>query len=226
VALKLGPENLYRYARAFGFGMATGCGLPGDGTGILRNPHTWQSGSLATVAFGQEVGVTPLQMVNAYCVVANGGKLLEPRIYKGLVDEHGVYKEWARPKPIRCVISPRTVVELRRILQEVVEHGTGKAAHVDGITVAGKTGTAQKIDPATHQYSPDRYLASFCGFAPVDAPRIVIGVFLDEPRTSYWGGSEAAPLFSRIVHDAASYLHLKSPDVGPLAFERTIAHHL
>ena len=111
-----------------------------------------------------------------------------------------------------------------KIFKEVVDHGTGKAAQVEGITIGGKTGTAQKIDPNTHQYSPDRYLASFCGFAPVESPRLVIGVFLDEPRTSYWGGSEAAPLFASIVRDAQSYLQLKSPDMGPVAFAHTITH--
>ncbi len=222
--MKLGPENLFRYARAFGFGMPTGCGLPGAGNGILRNPRSWNKGSLATIAFGQEVGVTPLQMVNAYAVVANGGLLLEPRLYKGLIDEKGIYQEWQARKPIRRVISTKTVAALRRILKEVVDHGTGKAAHVDGLTIAGKTGTAQKIDPLTHQYSTDRYLASFCGFAPVDSPRLVVGVFLDDPRTSYWGGSEAAPLFARIVRDAVSYLHLETQDVGPVAFAHTLTH--
>ena len=107
---------------------------------------------------------------------------------------------------------------------KVVDHGTGKAAHVEGLTVAGKTGTAQKIDPVTHQYSNDRYLASFCGFAPVESPRLVVGVFLDDPRTSYWGGSEAAPLFARIVRDAASSLHIESTDLGPVAFTHTLTH--
>lgn len=223
VALRLGSDGLYRYARAFGFGMPTGCGLPGDGNGILRTPREWHVGSLPTIAFGQEVGVTALQMVNAYTVVANGGWLMEPRLFKGITDEDGVYHEWARRRPIRRVVSPGTVVLLRQILKEVVDHGTGKEAQVVGLDVAGKTGTAQKIDPTTHQYSANRYLASFCGFAPVDHPRLVIGVFLDEPANTYWGGSEAAPLFSHIVRDAASYLHLENSSIGPLAVSRTIS---
>lgn len=224
IALRLGQDNLYRYARAFGFGLPTGCGLPGDGSGILRPPAQWRTGSLMTVAFGQEVGVTPLQMVNAYAVIANGGWLMEPRLYKGLIDQDGAYREWAQNKPIRRVVSSRTVAIMRRILKDVVDHGTGKAAAVDGISVGGKTGTAQKIDPLTHQYSADRYVASFCGFAPVESPRIVIGVFLDEPRTSsYWGGSEAAPLFSRIVHDVAPYLQFKpQSSIGPVAVLKTL----
>lgn len=224
IAMKLGPENLFRYARAFGFGMPTNCGLPGDSGGILRNPHVWSAGSLETVAFGQEVGVTPLQMVNAYSVVANGGLLFEPRLYKGVIDEKGDYQEWEPSKPIRRVLSARTVAQMKRILQDVVENGTGKSAAVEGISVGGKTGTAQKIDPATRQYSTEHYLASFCGIAPINSPRLVIGVFLDEPKTSQWGGSEAAPLFARIVRDAAVYLKLKTPDMGPVAFARSISH--
>jgi cell division protein FtsI (penicillin-binding protein 3) len=224
VALKMGPDLLFRYARAFGFGMPTAVGLPGDSSGILRNPRVWSQGSLITIAFGQEIGVTPLQMVNAYSVVANGGLLLEPRLYKGVIDDDGEYHEWQTRKALRRVVSPETVAQLKRILQEVVVNGTGKAAAVEGITIAGKTGTAQKIDPRTRQYSDEHYLASFCGFTPVESPKLVIGVFLDDPRTTYWGGSEAAPLFSRIVRAASSYLQLKSPEMGQVAFAHTLKH--
>lgn len=222
IAMKLGSDNLFRYARAFGFGSPTGCGLPGDGSGILRNPRVWTSGSLMTIAFGQEVGVTPLQMVNAYTVVANGGLLLEPRLFKGVVDEHGVYHEWESRKPIRRVVSAATVASMKRILTEVVEAGTGKAARVEGITVAGKTGTAQKIDAVTRRYHADSFLASFCGFAPANSPRLVIGVFLDDPRTSQWGGAEAAPLFSRIVRAAATYLRWERHEDTPLTIARSL----
>jgi cell division protein FtsI (penicillin-binding protein 3) len=224
VARRLGRDPLYRYARAFGFGMPSGCGLPGDGAGILRQTHDWRLSSLETIAFGQEVGATPLQMVNAYTVIANGGWLLEPRLYKGVVDENGQYHEWAPSTPIRRVISPRTVTLMKMILKGVVDEGTGKAAQVVGLSVAGKTGTAQKIDPRTHQYSDAHYLASFCGFAPVDHPKLVIGVFLDEPQTNYWGGSEAAPLFARIMKHAAPYLKLQPETFGPLANSRVLMH--
>jgi cell division protein FtsI (penicillin-binding protein 3) len=222
LAIKMGQNNLYRFSRAFGFGIPSGVGLPGDGAGILRSPQQWKAGSLATISFGQEVGVTVVQMVNAFSVIANGGTLLEPRLFKGIIDEKGDYREWETRRTIRKVISGKTVATMRKILQEVVDNGTGKAAAVSGITVAGKTGTAQKIDPKTRQYSPNRYLASFCGFAPVDRPRLVIGVFLDEPATNYWGGSEAAPLFSRIVRNAAPYLRLESSEIGPLVTAHTI----
>jgi cell division protein FtsI (penicillin-binding protein 3) len=223
VARRLGRDPLYRYARAFGFGMPSGCGLPGDGSGILRQTHDWRQSSLETISFGQEVGATPLQMVNAYSVIAGGGWLLEPRLYKGVVDENGHYREFAASAPIRRVVSARTVALMKTILQGVVDEGTGKAARVIGLSVAGKTGTAQKIDPRTRQYSEARYLASFCGFAPVEHPRLVIGVFLDEPQTNYWGGSEAAPLFARILKHAGPYLKLQSEPFGPLATSRIVS---
>jgi len=223
VARRLGKDSLYRYARAFGFGMPSGCGLPGDSVGILHQTRDWRQSSLETVSFGQEVGATPLQMVNAYCVIASGGWLLEPRLYKGVVDENGQYREFAFAPPIRRVVSPRTVVLMKQILKGVVDEGTGKAAQVVGLSVAGKTGTAQKIDVKTHQYSDAHYLASFCGFAPVDRPRLVVGVFLDEPQGSYWGGSEAAPLFARILKHVAPYLKLQSESFGPLATSRIVS---
>ena len=217
VAIRLGEKNLYRYARAFGFGMASGVGLPGDGTGILREPSQWHSSSLENISFGQEVGVTPLQMVNAYSALANGGQLLEPRLYKGYIDDGAHYREWETRRVVRRVISPKTAVTLREILRHVVEDGTGKAAQVSGFTVAGKTGTAQKFDTVTHQYQADRYLASFVGMVPADHPRLVVGVFLDEPQGGYYGGSEAAPLFYRIVRSAATYLHLQPGPIGLMA---------
>jgi cell division protein FtsI (penicillin-binding protein 3) len=222
VALRLGQNNLYRYARAFGFGISSGCGLPGDGSGILRSPQQWQVTSVATISFGQEIGTTPLQMVNAFSAIANGGSLLEPRLFKGVVDDDGDYREWEPSAPLRRVISMGTAMTVRKLLRDVVVNGTGKEAQVAGIPVAGKTGTAQKIDPKTRQYSPDKYLASFIGFAPADNPKLVIGVFLDEPQGNYWGGSEAAPLFGRIVRDAASYLHFDQTPVGPLAATRVV----
>lgn len=221
-AMKIGSLEMYRYARAFGFGMPSGVGLPGDGNGILRQPSQWAASSLMTISFGQEVGVTPLQLVNAYSAIANGGLLLEPRLYKGIIDDKGQYREWATRPPVRRTISTATAKSVRKMLREVVDRGTGKAAQVVGIPVGGKTGTAQKIDPQTRQYSRERYLASFCGFAPVDNPKVVIGVFLDEPQESYWGGSEAAPLFSRILRNAVPYLRLESAPFGPLVISRTL----
>ncbi len=222
IARKIGANPMYRYARAFGFGIPSGCGLPGDGAGILRQTSEWHPSSLETIAFGQEIGATPLQMVNAYSAIANGGALLEPRLYKGITDENGEYKEWASGNTIRRVVSQQTASTMKTILKSVVEDGTGKAAQVEGLTVAGKTGTSQKIDPRTRQYSDSLYVASFCGFAPADRPKIVIGVFLDEPHGSYWGGSEAAPLFARILKHAAPYLKIPTTGIQQVATARII----
>lgn len=222
VGLRLGAQGLYRYARAFGFGVPSGCGLPGDGAGILRQTQQWSGASLETISFGQEVGVTAIQMVNAYSAVANGGWLLEPRLFRGAMDEKGRYRQWANRQVIRQVLSSDTAATVRKILRHVVENGTGKSAQISGLTVAGKTGTAQKINPDTRQYDTERYLASFCGFAPAENPQLVIGVFLDEPRASIWGGSEAAPLFGRILRASAAYLKLTPAPVGPLAVSRTL----
>jgi cell division protein FtsI (penicillin-binding protein 3) len=223
VAMRIGQQNLYRYSRAFGFGMPTSCGLPGDGAGILRQPSQWSGASLETISFGQEIGVTALQMVNAYSALANGGILLEPRLFRGIVKDDGEFQEWAMRQQIRRVISAPTAHTLRGVMEQVVESGTGKAARIAGIRVAGKTGTAQKINPVTRQYDEERYLASFCGFAPVENPRIVIGVFLDEPQASIWGGSEAAPMFARLLKNAAPYLKIESSTLGPLAVSRTVS---
>src|SRR5258708_39941095 len=119
--------------------MPPGWGPAGDGSCILRKTREWRQTSLETISFGQEVGATPLQMVNAYTVIANGGWLLEPRLYKGVVDENGHYREWAASTPIRHVLSPRTVTLMKMILKGVVEEGTGKAARISGISIAGKT---------------------------------------------------------------------------------------
>jgi cell division protein FtsI (penicillin-binding protein 3) len=222
MARKLGVQPMYRYARAFGFGMPSGCGLPGDGTGILRPTQDWHPTSLETIAFGQEIGATPLQIVNAYSAIANGGTLLEPRLYKGIADDNGRYREWTSGVPIRRVVSPQTASTMRIVLKAVVDDGTGKSAKIEGLSVAGKTGTSQKIDPKTRQYSDTLYVASFCGFAPADKPRLVIGVFLDEPRTSYWGSSEAAPLFARILKHAAPYFKIPTHAIGPVATARIL----
>lgn len=222
VASRLGPQGLYRYSRAFGFGMPSGCGLPGDGSGILRQTQQWSGASLETISFGQEIGVTALQLVNAYSAIANGGTLLEPRLFRGVVDDERNYREWMMRQPIRQVVSARTAETVRNMLKHVVVSGTGKAAQVEGITVAGKTGTAQKINPLTRQYDTQRYIASFCGFAPAENPRLVIGVFLDEPQASIWGGSEAAPLFARVLRGATTYLRMPKTPSGSLLVSRVV----
>lgn len=198
VGLRVGKDRLYTYSRAFGFGALSGISVDGEATGILRSPARWSGTSLSMISFGQEVGVTALQLVNAYSAIANGGWLLEPQIVSKLVDSDGREEAVAETSVVRKVISQKTVFELTRMLEQVVTSGTGVSAQIRGYRVAGKTGTAQKIDPVTKRYSATQYTASFCGYLPADRPRATIVVILDEPRGVYWGGYCAAPVFSRI----------------------------
>ena len=199
LARKVGPTALYRYARAFGFGCVTGITLPGEVSGILRRPAHWSGRSLETIAIGQEVACTPLQLACAYGAVANGGVLMKPRIVLEVRDSRGSLVREFPPTRVRRVISEGTARDLRRILTSVVENGTATAAQIPGLDVAGKTGTAQRIDPDTHLYDPGRHVSSFVGFLPADDPRLVGVVVVDRPGGVGYGGQVAAPCFRRIV---------------------------
>jgi cell division protein FtsI (penicillin-binding protein 3) len=202
LGLRLGKESLYDYTRAFGFGTRTGCELPGESPGLLRPPARWSGTSLPILSFGQEIGVTALQMAGAYTAVANGGLLLEPRLCLEAQWPGGGRQRWPLPGVVRRVIRPETASALTRVLEGVVTLGTGQEAAVPGWTVAGKTGTAQKIDPATRAYSRDKNVASFCGFVPANRPRLTIVVILDEPAGVTWGGYTAGPVFRNIAAQA------------------------
>lgn len=193
MGLALGPERLYRYARAFGFGARTECGLPSEESGILRPPGMWSKLSPAVVPYGYEVAVTPIQMARAVCAVATGGLLPELTIRAG------------EPPSARRVISPETAALLAGALRGVVERGTGRAAAVPRYCTAGKTGTARKAGPGGYT---DTYVSSFVGFAPADDPRVVVAVVIDEPKGSYYGGTVAAPVFSRIVAQLMAYMRI------------------
>ena len=154
--------------------------------------------------------MTALQLATAYSAVANGGTLLEPRIYQEVKDAEGHARKWQTGAAVRRVISPATADTLKRILQGVVTRGTGQDAALDGWTVAGKTGTAQKLDSATGSYSESKYVASFIGFAPATHPRLTIVVIIDEPRGPEWGGYNAAPIFRNVASHALTYLGVPS----------------
>lgn len=208
IGLKVGKEKLYKYARAFGFGTKTGLQLPSESDGSLKPPKSWSGVTLPILSFGQEVGVTAIQMVNAFSAIANGGLLLEPHIVKEVNESDGEksIKKTFSPQIIRRVISQQSADILKEMLCKVVEKGTGEKAKLQGYRVAGKTGTAQKFDPKIKSYSKDKYVASFCGFAPAEDPQLVCLVILDEPKRDYWGGSSAAPLFSHVVSRAMNIL--------------------
>jgi cell division protein FtsI (penicillin-binding protein 3) len=214
VAIRLGADRLSRYIASFGFGERTGIDLPGEITGKIRPLSEWSERSLAMVAIGQEVGVTPIQMISAMGAIANGGYLLTPRVTLKVSDGEGGSETFGRSVRKR-VISKETSRRMVAILEAVAGRGgTGERAAMADYRVAGKTGTAQKIDPVTRRYAPDRFVSSFVGFAPADDPRLVILVVIDEPKGVSWGGSVAAPVFRAIGEEALHYLGV-SPRAQP-----------
>jgi cell division protein FtsI (penicillin-binding protein 3) len=216
VGLALGRDRYYRYMTAFGFGAPTGIGLAGESRGLLREPGRWSALSLPTMSIGQEVSVTALQMVAAFGAIANGGVLMQPRLVRAVFDTDGRETRRFEPTPVRQVISSETARTLTRLMTQVVAAGTGHNAAIPGYEVAGKTGTAQKLDPTTHRYSRNPGVLSFVGFAPADEPRLVMLVMLDEPRTEKWGSEAAAPIFSAIGAEVLRYLDVPPRDAAPL----------
>jgi len=219
LALKIGPDRFYQYIRDFGFGARTGAEMPGETRGLLRPVSRWGSSSIGSIAIGQEVGVTPLQLVTMVSAIANGGVYLPPRVLMpGQVDGTGNGKtpvapqlpghELPNPLPAgaRRVISTTTAAQMRKMMEGVVLAGTGKQAQLNGYSSGGKTGTAQKIDPVTHLYSKTMHIASFAGIAPVNNPVIAVAVILDDPKGSYYGAAVSAPVFAEVAQQVLEYL--------------------
>jgi cell division protein FtsI (penicillin-binding protein 3) len=203
VGLRLGAERLGRYLWRFGFGQVLSRDLPGESAGIVWNPARWSDSALASVSMGYQVGVTPLQMAAAASVVANGGELVRPRLVRAVVRQ-GVRTPTTR-QLIRRAIRPETAAALTAVMERVVRDGTGRAARVEGFTVAGKTGTAAKL--VGGRYSRTDYHASFVGFVPSRRPVLTILVVIDTPRVGgYYGGVVAAPVFKRVADAALRYL--------------------
>ena len=202
VAQRLGRETFYRYVRDFGFGAPTGIDLPGESVGLLRPTQKWSALSLPSMSFGQEVGVTALQMALATAAVANGGYLMKPLVVRRVEDPSGQVVKDFKPLAVRRVLEESTTDTLTDVLKTVVKEGTGRRAQIPGYTVAGKTGTAQKLDSAG-RYSMTDHVASFVGFVPASHPAFVILTSLDMPRGLHnQGGDIAAPLFARIAQAA------------------------
>lgn len=215
IGQRLGKEKFYDYIRQFGFGSLTGIDLPGEARGILRSPETWSGLSVPVIAFGQEIGTTAIQVINAYSSVVNGGYLLEPKIVREIRNSAGTTVFSSEKRVIRKTISAETCDLLKKMLVSVVDNGTGQLAKVTGYSVGGKTGTAQKRDTATRKYSSSKYVASFCGAIPMSDPKLTILVLLDEPQGDYWASSRTAPVFGRIASRAVKYLQI-SPDKDPV----------
>jgi cell division protein FtsI (penicillin-binding protein 3) len=212
IALKLGPDRFYNGLRAFGLGGRTGIDLPGEAGGILRKPASWREIDLANHGFGQGVGVTPIQLAVAYAAIANGGYLVRPYVVKAAYDAAGRPLLTHTPEALHRVISPAIAHTMNRLLQGVVNgpDGTGRLARVSDFVVAGKTGTAQMVNPTTGAYYQSRLVASFVGFLPADDPRLVILVVLYDVAHGHFGGLTAAPVFSEIASGALSDLNVAS----------------
>ena len=213
LALSVGEQRFYEYIRRFGFGERTGIELPGEISGLIRAPQAWSKISITRIPMGHEVGVTPLQMIVAMAVIANGGKLVTPRIIKSINTPEGKTISALSPLMQRQVISPETARQIGDALRGVVsDRGTAAAAAVPGFTIAGKTGTAQKVDPRGG-YEQGKYVVSFAGYLPADHPEFVGLVVLDDAHTSKpelnYGGLIAGPIFSRVAEKAAQYLDLR-----------------
>jgi cell division protein FtsI (penicillin-binding protein 3) len=216
IALRLGEDRFYRYIRAFGFGQQTGIELPGETRGMTKPVSRWSKVSIAAISMGQEIGISAIQLAALISTFANDGVWVSPRILAGTVDPQGSLQTVSfRPGPSHRVISSYTAAEMRSMMQKVVLEGTGRKAILEGYTSAGKTGTGQKVDPATGAYSKTKYIASFAGFAPLNNPQIVVAVILDSAVGLHQGGQVSAPVFHRVAQQVLEYLH--TPHDLPLA---------
>jgi len=208
IALRLGAPKFYDYIRAFGFGTPTGVELPYESRGRLARLEDWKPISVGSISMGQEIGVTPVQLIAAVSAIANGGLLYKPRIVAALRRGDKVLPAEGplAPAEPKHIIRPETAATLRELMEGVVLRGTGPKARLDGWTSAGKTGSAQKIDPTTGRYSPTQFIASFTGFAPINNPAVTILVSLDSPVGLHEGGQVAAPVFKRVAEQVLAYL--------------------
>jgi cell division protein FtsI (penicillin-binding protein 3) len=205
IAKQLGREKLHEYYARFGFGTQTGIQYPGERDGVLRSPGDWAEVTFANISFGQGFTATLLQLVSAMGAIANDGILMKPRLVDSILDKNGEVVSQPAPKVVRRVVSPQTARRVKRTMDLVVsEDGTGTKAKLENFETAGKTGTAQKVNPETLEYDSDLWMASFGGFAPVEKPEVAAFVAINEPKDGHYGGKLAAPVFRDIVHAALS----------------------
>lgn len=221
LGIRVGDPTMYDYIKRFGFGSRTGIELPGETAGLLRKVERWQPSSIGSIAIGQEIGVTPVQMVAAFGALANDGVRIAPHLIREVRNAEGVVVYRAQPEQ-RRVINAETAIAIRGMLEGVTLRGTAKAAQLDGYSAAGKTGTAQKIDPKTRAYSATKHVASFVGFAPVSNPQVAIIVVVDEPAGAYHGGDVAAPIFREVAEQILPILGVM-PDIETKSAPELIA---
>jgi cell division protein FtsI (penicillin-binding protein 3) len=213
VALRLGDERYYKYIRAFGFGQQTGIELPAETRGMTKPVERWSKVSIAAISIGQEIGISAVQLASLISTFANDGVRVPPRIVAGTIKPQNTPPNIPQtiafhPAEGTRVISSLTAAQMRQMLQGVVLHGTGRKAILEGYSSAGKTGTGQKVDPATRTYSKTKYVASFAGFAPINDPQLAVVVILDSAVGLHQGGQISAPVFQRITQQALEYLHV------------------
>lgn len=220
LGIALGEDRLYAYFAKFGLTEKTGVDFPGEATGWLPPPSQWSASSIGNIPFGQGVSVTPLQLARALAAIANGGELVTPHFLDSLPDSPEKSVVW----PKEAALSAQTASDMRTVLQAVVYEGTGAAAGVNGYTVAGKTGTAQKArTDGVAGYEAGKYIASFSGFVPADDPAVLIIVTLDEPSNSIFGGTVAAPTFSTLAAYCMEHLKIPPSPKKPVSSEATVA---
>ena len=209
IALRLGEDRFYKYIRAFGFGQQTGIELPGETRGLTKPVNRWSKVSIGAISMGQEIGVSPIQLAAMVSTFANDGVWEAPRIVATTTPPSIIPQTFVfRPEHERRVISAMTAAQMRQMMRGVVLHGTGRKAVLEGYTAAGKTGTAQKVDPATGGYSRTKYVGSFAGFAPINNPAVTVAVILDSAVGLHQGGQVAAPVFQRVTQQVLEYLHV------------------
>lgn len=206
IGLLTGGETLTSYAKAFGFGKPTGIELPGEGAGILFNPKKMRPLDVATMSIGQSIAVTPLQMVQAYSALANDGKMVKPHLISSIKNADGTDYYVAKPQIVSNPVDKKVADQVKDMMEKEISEGGGLKAQVPGYHMGGKTGTAQKLDTVHGGYLPNQYIASFCGFGPVEDPKAICLVVLDSPRGTYYGGQIAAPVFSEAMGQIMRYL--------------------
>ncbi|RAL23478.1 penicillin-binding protein [Lujinxingia litoralis] len=215
IAQEIGRDLLYDYIRAFGFGQRTDVALRGEQAGLLRRPDSWAEITFANISFGHGLTTTPLQLAAGTAALANGGMLMKPRIIDAVLNRDGEVVEREEPTLVRRVVSEEAAAQTAWAMSLVtIPGGTGTRAAIPHVTVAGKTGTAQKVNPETRRYDPDLWIAGFMGFAPAEEPDVAVVVFIDEPQKSHYGGKVAGPAFAKITAEA-----LRVRGVLPLAPE-------
>jgi len=222
IAENLGKKRFYRYIRKFGFGSKTGIDLPGETNGLLTLPYKWSRIHLGTISFGQGISISPIQLITAFSAIANEGILMKPYLVKVIFNDRGEIIKEFHPESRGRIIAQRTAKQVTSILKTVVEKGgTGENAFIPGFEIAGKTGTAQKVDPKIKHYSNHLAVSSFMGFLPADDPKIAILTITDEPKGIPYGGTVAAPIFREATSKIIRYLNI-APHQGSTTM---VKHH-